>query len=73
MGLLNLYYHFVKVWDTRRQGPRLLKEVKAHMKSALCLAYHKSANQLYTGSADKTIRVIYHQLCPLSLQFLTFM
>ncbi|CAK9276088.1 unnamed protein product [Sphagnum jensenii] len=47
----------IKVWDTRRREPRLLKEVKAHLKPALCLAYLQSANQLYTGSADKTIRV----------------
>ncbi|CAM6032894.1 unnamed protein product [Sphagnum compactum] len=47
----------IKVWDTRRQEPQLLKEVKAHLKPTLCLAYLQSANQLYTGSADKTIRV----------------
>jgi WD40 repeat protein len=47
----------IKVWDTRRREPQLLKEVKAHLKPALCLAYLQSANQLYTGSADKTIRV----------------
>jgi WD40 repeat protein len=48
---------YIQVWDTRRREPQLLKEVKAHLKPALCLAYLQSANQLSTGSADKTIRV----------------
>ncbi|KAJ6920882.1 hypothetical protein NC651_014452 [Populus alba x Populus x berolinensis] len=48
----------IKVWDAGKSVLRLIQEVREHTKAVTCLYISSSGDKLYSGSLDKTIRVL---------------
>ncbi|KAL2634268.1 hypothetical protein R1flu_005747 [Riccia fluitans] len=49
--------HSIKVWGVKRKNPRLICETKEHSRAVLCFAVIEESQKLFSGSADKTVRV----------------
>ena len=47
----------IQAWDIKGQRAVIIREVKEHTKAVSCFALSESGENLFSGSADKSIRV----------------
>ncbi|CAM0955871.1 unnamed protein product [Alopecurus aequalis] len=47
----------IRAWDIKGQRAVIIREVKEHKKAVTCFALSESGENLFSGSADKSIRV----------------
>lgn len=55
------WLYFLKVWSVRGTNLHLIHEVQEHSKGVTSLAVLEFEEKLYSGSLDKTIKVLTHQ------------